>query len=209
MNDTRKLNPLIALAAVSVTVFSLVGVGAMTGLLPSSFSRSDESALNSSASSAAPSSGPAATKTATKPAVSKSGTGGTAGTPAAKAGSTTGTANNTAAAVCANCGVVVNIIAVEHKGDGSGLGAVAGGVLGGVLGNQVGGGTGKKILTVAGVAGGAYAGHQAEKALNSKTRYEVTVNMDNGNTRSFSYDQQPDFPIGSRVKLVNGLPVAA
>ena len=105
--------------------------------------------------------------------------------------------------------MVVNIVAFEQKGDGSGLGAVAGGVVGGVLGNQVGGGTGKKILTVAGVAGGAYAGHQAEKALNAKTRYEVTVNMDDGNTHSFSYDRQPDFPIGSRVKLVNGLPVSA
>jgi outer membrane lipoprotein SlyB len=203
MTETRKLNPLITLAAISVTVFSLVGIAAITGLLPSSFSRSDESALNKPASPAARASVPATVSTSAK------NTGSGATLPATKSASTSSATRKAAPSTCAGCGVVVNIVAIEQKGDGSGLGAVAGGVVGGVLGNQVGGGTGKKILTVAGVAGGAYAGHQAEKALNAKTRYEVTVNMDDGNTRSFSYDRQPDFPIGSRVKLVNGLPVSA
>lgn len=202
MNETRKLNPLIALAAVSVTVFSLVGIGTLTGLLPTSFSRSSESSPDASLSAAAASTSPATAHTSVKPAVSS-----TARSPVAATSTVASTQRKTAPAECASCGVVVNIFAIEQKGDGSGLGAVAGGVIGGVLGNQVGGGTGKKILTVAGVAGGAYAGHEAEKALKARTRYEVTVNMDDGNTRSFSYDRQPDFPIGSRVKIVNGLPV--
>ena len=81
---------------------------------------------------------------------------------------------------------------------------MAGGVVGGLLGNQVGGGTGKKIATVAGAAGGAYAGHQAEKHLKSTTRYDVTVKMDDGSLRTFSYDTQPAFQPGSKVRVVNG-----
>ncbi len=42
-------------------------------------------------------------------------------------------------------------------------GAVVGAVVGGLLGNQVGGGSGKKVATVAGVVGGAYAGREIDR----------------------------------------------
>ncbi|QDQ26048.1 glycine zipper 2TM domain-containing protein [Chitinimonas arctica] len=53
-------------------------------------------------------------------------------------------------------------------------GTVIGGVLGGVLGNQVGGGNGKKLATVAGLAGGAYAGNQVQKNMQEKDRTYTT-----------------------------------
>ena len=91
------------------------------------------------------------------------------------------------AANCNNCGKVTEVRTIKVEGEGSGLGAVAGGVAGGLLGNQVGKGTGKTLLTVAGAAGGAYAGHQVEKKVKDKTEYEVVVRMDNGETRQIHY----------------------
>jgi len=42
-------------------------------------------------------------------------------------------------------------------------------VAGGLLGNQVGGGSGKTIATVAGAAGGAYAGRKIQENQQNKT----------------------------------------
>ena len=53
----------------------------------------------------------------------------------------------------------------EHKITGTALGAVAGGL----LGNQVGGGSGKKVATVAGAAGGAFAGRKIQENQQNKT----------------------------------------
>ncbi len=113
------------------------------------------------------------------------------------------------APVCSTCGVVAGVHAINQKGEGSSLGAVAGGLIGGILGNQIGGGSGKKIATVAGVAGGAYASHQVEKNMKTTTHYDVVVKMDDGTTLTFSYETQPGFALGSKVKVVNGLMVAS
>lgn len=40
------------------------------------------------------------------------------------------------------------------------VGAIVGGVAGGVIGSNIGAGRGRDLATVAGVAGGAYAGHE-------------------------------------------------
>lgn len=210
MSESSKINPLVAIAAVSVTVFSLVGIGIMTGLVPSSLSKSSDTTLQSGTADSksagavtesvtpASKSGPASSKKAqanhTEPKAS------------AKVASQSPAPVEQAkpAPVCSNCGVVASVNAIKEKGEGSGLGAIAGGVLGGVLGNQVGGGSGKKIATVAGAAGGAYAGHQVEKNMKSTTHYDVVVNMEDGTTRTFSYDSQPAFQAGSKVRVVNG-----
>jgi outer membrane lipoprotein SlyB len=106
--------------------------------------------------------------------------------------------------ICADCGKVTTIHVVEQEGEGTGLGAVAGGVIGGVLGNQIGRGSGRKIATVAGAAGGAYAGHQAEKHVKSTRRWSVAVRMENGSTRMFSYDDEPSVRVGDFVKIRDG-----
>ena len=52
----------------------------------------------------------------------------------------------------------------EHRIAGS----VIGGVAGGLLGSTIGGGKGKTVATVAGAAGGAYAGNQVQKNMQEK-----------------------------------------
>ena len=83
-------------------------------------------------------------------------------------------------------------------------GAVVGGVAGGVIGHQIGGGTGKTVATIAGAGGGAYVGNKVEQNRNTKTKYEVTLKMDTGNTRIFTYSNPPTVKEGERVKLVDG-----
>lgn len=209
MSEISKLNPLVAIAAVAVTAFSLVGIGIMTGLVPNSFSKNSESALQTEAvntksaktaseTASAPSGSPSKPKAQAKQAETKR------PVQVATQAQPASAEQTKAAPVCTTCGVVTSVNAITQKGEGSGLGAVAGGVLGGVLGHQVGGGTGKKIATVAGAAGGAYAGHQVEKGMKSTTRYDVVVNMDDGSTRTFTYDTQPAFQSGTKVRVVNG-----
>jgi len=105
-----------------------------------------------------------------------------------------------------DCGKVENVSKTKQEGKGTGLGAVAGGVVGGLVGNQIGQGTGRTVATVAGVAGGAYAGHQVEKKTKSKDVYTVTVKMDNGQTQKFEYESSPGFAVSDRVQVVNGKP---
>ena len=109
-----------------------------------------------------------------------------------------------AQSTCKDCGQVQSIRYVEEKGKTSGVGMVAGGVLGGVLGHQIGGGTGKTVATVAGAAGGAYVGNKVEQNKNTKGHWEVALKMDSGNTRVFTYTNQPTVHEGERVKLVDG-----
>lgn len=54
------------------------------------------------------------------------------------------------------------------------VGTVAGAVLGGVLGHQIGGGTGQKIATIAGAAGGGYAGNKTQERMQAKETYTTT-----------------------------------
>lgn len=103
-------------------------------------------------------------------------------------------------AACPDCGTVVSVKQVEKKGQGSGLGMVAGGVLGGVLGHQVGGGTGKTLATVAGAAGGAYAGNTIEKSAKSSKVWTVAVKYPNGSTSSYEFANDPGFKAGDSVR---------
>jgi len=105
---------------------------------------------------------------------------------------------------CADCGQVQSVRFVEEKGKGSGLGAVAGGVVGGVIGHQIGGGTGQTVATIAGAAGGAYVGNKVEANKKSKAYWTVTIKMDDGPTRTFTYTNQPTVKEGERVKLIDG-----
>jgi len=114
---------------------------------------------------------------------------------------TTSASKASSASACANCGTVSAIREMEKKGEGTGLGAVGGAVLGGVVGNQFGGGSGKKILTVVGAAGGAYAGHQVEKNARSTKYWNVTVRMDNGTSRTLSLSTTPALAIGDKVRV--------
>lgn len=103
------------------------------------------------------------------------------------------------AAVCDSCGTVEYVQEVKEKGAGSGLGAVGGAVVGGLLGHQVGGGNGKKVMTVVGAAGGALAGHEAEKHVRATSAYDVQVRMEDGSVRTFR--RAEPVAVGSRVTV--------
>jgi outer membrane lipoprotein SlyB len=106
--------------------------------------------------------------------------------------------------VCANCATVEGIREVKQEGDGTGLGAIGGGVLGGLLGNQIGNGRGRTLGAVVGAVGGAYAGNEVEKNVRSSNHFEITVRLDNGNTRVFKEAQRPSWQRGDRVRIENG-----
>jgi outer membrane lipoprotein SlyB len=105
---------------------------------------------------------------------------------------------------CKNCGVVENVRQIETKGEASGLGAVAGGVLGGVVGHQFGSGRGNTVATIAGAGAGAYAGHQIEKNRNTRTTWTVSVKLDDGTRKTYSYAERPPFREGDRIKSLDG-----
>lgn len=106
-----------------------------------------------------------------------------------------------AQATCNECGVVKGVDTVKQEGEASALGMVAGGVVGGLVGNQIGKGNGNTIATIAGAAGGAYAGREIEKKAKAKEVFKVHVQMDNGNTRDFMFNERPAFAAGDKVKV--------
>lgn len=109
-----------------------------------------------------------------------------------------------AARLCVNCGVIEAINVIEVKGEGTYLGKIAGGVAGALLGSQVGKGRGTTVAQVAGAVGGAYAGNEIEKRMKTTKHYEVIVRLENGGSQTVSYAAQPDFAVGTRVKVENG-----
>ena len=102
-----------------------------------------------------------------------------------------------------DCGSVVDVQTVVTQGESSGGGAVLGGIVGGVIGHQVGSGRGNTVATVAGAAGGAYAGNEIEKNKNKKTTYVVKLKMDDGSNRTFNFSQPTSFQIGDKIKIVD------
>lgn len=186
------LYPLLLVVGISVIIASLLGIAAMTGLLPQAQSQPVMTAapigravVDSEMAHQAPK------KTAVaKPAVQRSGD------------------DKTPAARCEDCGVVESVHAVEAKGQGSGVGAVAGGVVGGILGNQVGGGNGRTAMTVVAAGAGAYAGNEIEKNMKRTISYEIRVRMDDQTVRTFR-SSQPEVGVGQRISVRDGRLVVA
>ena len=107
-----------------------------------------------------------------------------------------------ASADCFNCGTIKSIEAYTGHRSGTG-GAIAGAVVGGVIGNQVGGGDGKKLATVAGVVGGAYAGKKI--AENSdKTKYRIVVRMEDGRLETVTQNSVKNLRVGTSVRIRDG-----
>lgn len=218
--QTSKINPLVAIAAVSVIIFSAVGVGVMTGVIPSSKSEQAAAPTPTTAAAPAPAATPAAAPASeAAPAEAPRKVAKTQHEPKHEAkhepthvasAEPPRVAQNQPAPpppapkICGNCGSVVAINTSKQKGEGSGLGAVGGAVVGGLLGNQVGRGTGRTVATVVGAGAGALAGNEVEKRAKSTETYHVAVRMDDGSTREFTYNEAPSFRAGDKVKVVDG-----
>ena len=97
----------------------------------------------------------------------------------------------------------VQKIEVINRGDPNNVaGTVIGGIVGGLIGSQIGGGHGKSVATIAGIAGGAYAGNQIEKRQRaSQESFRVTVRMDTGNYQTVTTDAISDLQAGDRVRV--------
>ena len=108
--------------------------------------------------------------------------------------------NDARGAACRDCARVLSVNVVKRKGESNALGLIGGGVVGGLLGNQVGGGTGRKDATVAGAVGGAYAGKKIQENANSTQVWNVEVEYDNGQRRTFGFEHDPRMQRGDRVR---------
>ncbi len=166
-----KSHPLIIGAAIAVILFSAVGIGVMTGLIPTANSKSSMAKSDAS-------------------------------TPAAARGEQV--AKNSQAPVCANCGVVESVRAVEKTNEASGLGAIAGGITGAVVGHQIGEGQGKSLATVAAAVGGAVAGNKIEQNMHKTRTINVNVRMEDGTSRTVRLATDPGVLPGDKVKVVDG-----
>jgi outer membrane lipoprotein SlyB len=102
-------------------------------------------------------------------------------------------------------GHVRNIQQMETSKRPSGAGVVLGAVVGGVVGSQIGAGTGRAVATAAGAVGGAVVGNKIEERSRApEAYYQVDVRLDNGETRSFDYQDLNGLRVGDRVRVQDG-----
>jgi outer membrane lipoprotein SlyB len=102
-------------------------------------------------------------------------------------------------------GTVESVERVDRANVGV-LGTIGGAVVGGLLGNQIGGGRGQTAATIAGAAGGAYAGREVERRTRGNTDvYKVYIRMDDGAYQAVAQETAPVFRQGDRVRVQNGV----
>ena len=217
--NTPRLHPLLTAAAVSVIVFSGVGVAAVTGLIPHSkgsvnepapVAAAEQPAQNPTMPAAVPQATPvppAPKKHVVRKAPKPAETVAYAETPALTPPAPVAQAPQVYEAPKPDVkpgalGTVESVREVEQKGDAKGLGAVGGGVAGAVLGHNI--GDHNKLVTVLGAAGGALIGNQIEKQARATKHWELTVRYDDGSTQVFNSEQTPFWHEGDRVRYYEG-----
>jgi outer membrane lipoprotein SlyB len=222
--NTRRLHPLLGAAAVSVIVFSGVGIAAITGLIPHSKGQENDQAPVAAAEAPAPQAQPmpapvpapevAPAPQPVKHHVAKAPKPHKAPEQVAYADTPAMTPPPPPVAQAPQYeapkpavkpglfGMVESVRQVEDKGQANGVGAVGGGVAGAVLGHQL--DHGSKLVTVLGAAGGALLGNQIEKTARATKHWELTVRYDDGTTQVFNSDAQPFWHQGDRVRYYEG-----
>lgn len=227
-NTSSSLHPVFWIAGIAVTLFSLVGIASLTGLLPSrnapaepqaiatapaTSTTAEPAASSANASPAAPAEtkpepAPAPHRKAEKKSTRHDTRQAAALPPPAGAGVPPDYApppsEKASATACAACGVVADIRQVRHEGQGTGLGAVGGGLVGGALANNVGQGNGRTLATIAGIVGGGLLGNKIEKSQRETVSYQVAVKMEDGTHQLVNYESSPPWRVGDPVKIVNG-----
>jgi len=146
-----RIHPLVAVAAASVIVVSLLGAAAITGVLPNS-QANVPTALSASEQAHAKE-----TTTAAVPQKSS-----IKHVHVQQAPTKVASASNVPARAPAEKAPVQAAPAKQYSPVGIGIGAA----IGGLLGNQVGSGDGKTLATIAGAVGGGYVGNEIAKKQN-------------------------------------------
>jgi len=99
-------------------------------------------------------------------------------------------------------GYVRNVQQLDTSRRSTGAGPLLGAVVGGVLGNQVGSGTGRAAATAAGAIGGAVIGKKIEERNQAPQNYfQVDVQLDNGDFKTFDYADLNGLRVGDRVRV--------
>ncbi len=207
----RSVHPLMITAAVAVTLFSLVGIGAMLGWIPTSVGTQNSA---TPAAPMQPTAQPApqpepmkqaeaapAPRPKPKPAVRHEAP---APVPQAAVPVPAPAPPVQVAAICRQCAVVEDVREIEKAGEGSGAGAVGGAVVGGVVGHQVGSGRGRDVATVLGVLGGALGGNAIEKNAKKTKEYQIWIRYEDGSKGMFVQATPPGWRVGDKVRVVNG-----
>lgn len=86
----------------------------------------------------------------------------------------------------------------------SGAGGLAGAALGGVAGSAIGGGRGQVLAAIGGGLLGAMAGDTVEHRMAQSAGLEITVRLDNGETRVIAQEADVPLSVGQRVRVVSG-----
>lgn len=194
-NSSAKPHALVWIAGIAVTTFSLAGIAAIMGWLPTSMGKHDDTVIAKAEAPRSAASTRARSETPVAPRVK----------PTVAAAAPAPAPVPVVKAVCAECGVIETVRTIDTKGEGSGVGAVGGAVVGGVVGNQIGHGTGKAVATVVGAVGGGFAGNEIEKYVKKGKSYEIVVRLENGSSRTFSQAAAPAWQTGDRVRIVDGV----
>jgi len=205
MEAQHRTHPLIIAAAGAVSLFSLVGVGAVMGWIPTSVgNQSDTSAVVAQAPEQAQPEPAKPVERHVRPMPVARSEAPHRAVQEAVAPPPPPPAPVVVAAICHECAVIEEVRTVEKAGQASGVGAVGGAVVGGILGHQVGAGRGKDLATVLGALGGGLGGNQIEKTVKKEKEYQIVVRYDDGSKGLFTQVAPPSWHKGDRVKVVNG-----
>ena len=194
----RHTHPLVIIAAIAITLFSLVGIGAVLGWIPTSVGTPGAASTPVAQAPEQPAAQSAEPKPAVKPRpVVRS--------EPPRAVAVVPPPPPMVAAICRECAVIEEVREVEKAGQASGAGAVGGAVVGGVVGHQMGGGRGKDVATVLGALGGGLAGHAIEKNAKKTVEYQIVIRYEDGTKGLFTQATPPTWRSGDKVKVINGV----
>ncbi|MEA3194511.1 MAG: hypothetical protein QOD26_2844 [Betaproteobacteria bacterium] len=214
METTKtRLHPLLTAAAISLTVFSAVGIAALTGVLPHSRGSSEpvtviapeaQKPIEHAVTMPAPVAPVAQPKPRPKPVARHA----APVAPVAQAPQAAEAPRAYEAPKPAPLpgvgGVIESVQEIEKKGENPIAGPIIGGIAGAVLGHQIGSGTGRTVATAVGAGAGILGGKVIEQKVRATKHWEVTVRLDDGSTKTVSSESQPAWHAGEHVRVVDG-----
>lgn len=110
---------------------------------------------------------------------------------------------------CVNCGVISYVYPSGHPRSGSGYGNAMAGIPGGVVAIPFGeDGEGRFIANIGGILGNAssYSGQIGQGHVGGKVMYyDIGVMLENGTQTVVRQETMPNFNVGERVKLIDGV----
>jgi len=202
----RRTHPLVIIAAVAITLFSLVGIGAVLGWIPTSVGTPGAASTPLAQAPEQPAAQPEPAKPVERQPVVRPKPVVRSEPPhlAARA-AVPPPPSVVVAAICRECAVIEEVREVEKAGQASGAGAVGGAVVGGVVGHQMGGGRGKDFATILGALGGGLAGNAIEKNAKKTVEYQIVIRYEDGTKGLFTQVTPPSWRSGDKVKVINGV----